>query len=130
MGGAISLNHYINEESMTAEEIKQRTKCLPALAALYWISAGPAVAADVEMFKGRLSHAGNYAVQTLGVLNNTGRMIEWISAECGFFRQGVLLTSGQGNTQKLAPGQRAYFDVMAPKSQDADSAECRIVSAQ
>jgi hypothetical protein len=73
--------------------------------------ASPAIAADVDLIKGRLSVEGQFAQQVLGATNNTGRTIKWLEAGCGFFRGKSLIASDTGHAQNVSPGQTAYFNV-------------------
>jgi hypothetical protein len=89
--------------------------------------ASPAVAADnIPLTKGRLFQSGGYMIQTVGAFNGTGKAIEYLQVQCGFFRHGNLVRSGNGAAQNVQLGQRAYFDVMSSDTPDADSTECRI----
>jgi hypothetical protein len=89
--------------------------------------ATPVRAADnVPLTKGLLFQSGSYAIQTVGALNQTGQAIEYLEVQCGFFRHGELVRSGEGVAQNIKLGQRAYFDVRSSDTPDADSTECRI----
>jgi hypothetical protein len=90
--------------------------------------ANSALAADVDLTKGRLAHDGSYAVQTLGATNKSNYPIKMLWVDCGFFHKGSLLTSGKGYVENVLPNQTAYFDVQADNSQDADSTDCRVSS--
>jgi hypothetical protein len=89
--------------------------------------ATPASAADnLPLTKGRLFQSGSYAIQTVGVFNGTGKAIDYMEVQCGFFRHGALVRSGGGGAQNIQIGQKVYLDVRSSDTPDADSTECRI----
>jgi hypothetical protein len=100
-----------------------------SLAVSVGVSGTVRAAEDVQLTKGRLTHVGSYAIQTIAAVNNTGRNIELLQVECGFFLRGELIRSGGGAAQNVSPGQRAYFDVRSDDASDADSTDCRVMAA-
>jgi hypothetical protein len=91
--------------------------------------AGAANAAEVDLTKGRLFQSGTYSIQTMGALNKSGRTIDFLEVECGFFLKGQLIRPGGGAAQNVQPGQTAYFDVRSSDTSNADSTECRVGGA-
>jgi hypothetical protein len=92
--------------------------------------AGVARADNIDLAKGRLTHQGQFSTQTVAVTNNTGALVEAAEIECGFFRQGSLLGSGEASAEHIRPKQTAYIDVISLNSPAADDTTCRVSSAQ
>jgi hypothetical protein len=90
----------------------------------------PALAADVDIAKGRLTHDGSYSSQTIAATNNTGTVVQTLKIECGFFSKGALLAAGMGFAQNVQPRQTAYVQVIANHADGADNADCRVGLAQ
>src|SRR6266852_5497610 len=88
-----------------------------------------AIAADVDIAKGQLTHDGSYSTKTLATKNNTGDTIDMLWVECGFFRKGVLLGAAPGYAENVKPGQTAYIQVPADHTEGADSADSRLRSS-
>jgi hypothetical protein len=87
-----------------------------------------ALAADVNLAKGQLTHDGSYSTQVVAAKNNTGDTIQQIWLECGFFRKGILLGAGTGYAKNVDPGQTAYVEVVSNHTEGSDNADCRVQS--
>jgi len=89
-----------------------------------------ALAADVSLAKGQLTHDGSYSTQVVAIKNNTGDTIQMIWLECGFFRKGILLGAGTGYAKNVDPGQTAYVEVVSNHTEGSDNADCRVQSVE
>jgi hypothetical protein len=74
--------------------------------------------------------SGDYAEQTVAILNSTGVRLRSVQIECGFFRGVDLLAAGFGFGENIEPGQTAYISVIANHASDATNAQCRVVGAR
>lgn len=84
-----------------------------------------AIAADIDITEGQLTHAGSYAQRVVAAKNNTGP-IATLKIECGFFRGAALLAAGMGFAENIEAGQTVYVDVLANHADGADRTECRV----
>jgi hypothetical protein len=103
------------------------TKLVLVLPMLLFCVSG-ALAADVNLAKGQLTHDGSYSTQVVAAKNNTGDTIQQIWVECGFFRKGTLLGAGTGYAKNISPGQTAYVEVLSNHTEGSDNADCRVQS--
>jgi hypothetical protein len=72
------------------------------------ISITPAMANDVDLSKGRVSHEYGRTKQALSLKNNTARPLNEVWAECGFFRGDELVRKGIASFRNVLPGQTAH----------------------
>jgi hypothetical protein len=106
-------------------------KLLVTIAAISSLLASNAAHADdVELIKGQLLQLTGLATQHLGAKNSTDHTLSRVSATCGFFKAGKLMTTGSGTVLNIKPGQTAYFPVIAVDVPGINSSECRIESAE
>jgi hypothetical protein len=90
------------------------------------LAVPPARAAEIELSKGQLKHAGDVVTQVIAAKNNTGVPIVALYVECGFFRGDALVGASIGTTFNVEPGQTAYVEVSDDDASDADRTECRV----
>jgi hypothetical protein len=84
-----------------------------------------AIAANIDITEGQLTHTGSYANRVVAAKNNTGPIATlWI--ECGFFGGTELLAAGTGYAENIEAGQTVYIDVLANHANNADRTECRV----
>jgi hypothetical protein len=74
--------------------------------------ATPALAAEVDLIKGRLSATSQTASQVIAVRNNTNAIIASAKVECGFYSGEVLSGSGFAYLHDIEPGQTAQGEVV------------------
>lgn len=89
-------------------------------------SATPAVAADVDLIKGRLSATSQTASQVIAVKNNTKATIASAKVECGFYSGEVLSGTGFAYLHDIEPGQTAQGEVVGFFGVGPDRTDCRI----
>jgi hypothetical protein len=90
--------------------------------------ATPALAAEVDLIKGRLSATSQMASQVITVRNNTSATISSAKIECGFYTGEVLSGSGFGYVHDIEPGQTAQGEVVVLFAHEVDPrrTDCRI----
>ena len=90
--------------------------------------ATPALAAEVDLIKGRLSATSQTASQVIAVKNNTNATIASAKVECGFYSGEVLSGSGFAYLHDIEPGQTAWGEVVGFFAHEAgpNRADCRI----
>jgi hypothetical protein len=99
------------------------TKYLVAIFSIVTITA--AIAADVDLSKGRIIHEYGRTKQALSLKNNTARPLNEVWVECGFFRNEELVGRGIASFRNVLPGQMAY-DEATSASDDVTRTDCRI----
>jgi hypothetical protein len=107
-----------------------QVRCVPNmrkyLVAIFSIlSITPAMANDVDLSKGRMSHEYGPAKQALSLKNNTARPLNEVWAECGFFRGDELVGKGIASFRNVLPGQTAY-DEATSAGRDVTRTDCHI----
>jgi hypothetical protein len=90
-----------------------------------FLNTGAAMAADIDLTEGQLTHAGNYATRVVAAKNNTGP-IDTLKIECGFFSGSTLLAAGMGFAENVGAGQTVYVDVLGRDAAGSDRTECRV----
>jgi hypothetical protein len=90
--------------------------------------ATPALAAEVDLIKGRLSATSQTASQVIAVKNNTNATITSAKVECGFYGGEVHSGSGFAYLHDIEPGQTAQGEVVGFLAHEAEPnrADCRI----
>ena len=68
-----------------------------------------AIAAEIDITEGRLTHTGSYANRVVAAKNNGGP-IATLKIECGFFRGTALLAAGMGFAQNIEAAVRDSAD--------------------
>jgi len=66
--------------------------------------------------------------QPVSVKNGSGKFLDFITIECGFYRAGVLVGVGLANLANVGPGETANGEAGLTEV-DADSTRCRIAGA-
>jgi hypothetical protein len=90
------------------------------------LGAPPAGAAEIDLSKGQLKHAGDVVVQVVAAKNNAEAPITALYVECGFFHGDALLGAGTGTAFNVEAGQTAYIEVIVDDASDSDRTECRV----
>jgi hypothetical protein len=83
------------------------------------LSITPAMANDVDLSKGRMSHEYGRTKQALSLKNNTARPLS------EFFRGDELVGKGIASFRNVLPGQTAY-DEATSASRDVTRTDCHI----
>jgi hypothetical protein len=96
------------------------------LCGLLLLAASPAGAAEIDLSKGQLKHAGDVVIQVIAAKNNTAFPIVALYVECGFFQGDALLGASIGTAFNIEAGQTAYLEVTVDNANDADRTECRV----
>ena len=85
------------------------------------LSASLAEAAEIDLSKGQLKHAGDVVTQVIAAKNNTEAAIAAYSSNAGSFT--VISTGAAFN---IEAGQTAYLEVIVDDASDADRTNCRV----
>jgi hypothetical protein len=88
----------------------------------------PALAAEVDLIKGRLAETLQTASQVIAIKNNTNATIASAKVECGFYSGEVLSGSGFTYLHDIEPGQTARGEVVGFFAHEAgpNRTDCRI----
>jgi hypothetical protein len=68
-------------------------------------------AAEIDLSKGQLKHAGDVVTQVVAAKNNTGVLIIALYVECEFFHGDALLGANTGTAFNVEAGQMALLEV-------------------
>jgi hypothetical protein len=89
------------------------------------LSIAPAMADDIDLSKGHMSHEYGRTRQALSLKNNTARPLNEVWAECSFFQGDELVGKGIASFRNVLPGQTAY-DEATSASRDVTRTDCHI----
>ncbi len=84
-----------------------------------------AMANDLDLIRGKITHADGYTTIVLGLKNNTQTTIASASVNCGFYRGDELVDDGDAAFVNLQPNQIGYGHTSG-KGEDITRIDCRI----
>lgn len=92
---------------------------------LVLVAPRSAMANDLDLIRGKVTHANGYTTIVLGLKNNTPTTISYASVNCGFYRGDELVADSTTNFSNLRPNQIGYGDANG-KGEDITRIDCRI----
>lgn len=94
------------------------------------LTVSPAFAVEgVTLLLGKLKTDDTAHHQLVAVASKRNQTIERIEVQCGFFLGELLVGAKNSDISNLEPNTEAYAEITMSADEDADSARCRIVSA-
>jgi hypothetical protein len=77
----------------------------------------------------KLTTNGDAVAQPVSVKNGSGKLLDQIIVECGFYRAGSLVGSGSATLSNVSAGETAHGEPDMVAEGGADSTQCRISGA-
>jgi hypothetical protein len=82
---------------------------------------------QVAVSMGKLSYGdGGYINQPVSVQNGTGRSLQFVKVECGFYSCGNLVASGYTEVRDLAPRSIGFNEISANSRTRPNDLQCRV----